>query len=115
MADTQKDSVLRSVRIPADVNERLVEAAARDDRSVSYVIVKALERLLVPEGARRGKSDLQRQIDEEPDPRGVRTRPSPPPPPPAKRSPVERRTMEDANAEYTRMMAERQARMNRGS
>jgi hypothetical protein len=112
MADTQKDSVLRSVRIPADVNERLVEAAARDDRSVSYVIVKALERLLVPEGARRGKSDLQRQIDEEPDPRGVRTRPSPPP---AKRSPVERRTMEDANAEYTRMMAERQARMNRGS
>lgn len=86
-------SVSRSVRIPAEIDRELVAEAERLDRSVSWVIVDAIRRatLSAPEILERAemnrrvverelrKSDLQRQIDEEPDPRGVRTQPSPPP------------------------------------
>jgi predicted transcriptional regulator len=106
MGKTSKDSVLRSVRVPADVDELLVEVAEREDRSISYVIVKALERLVVPAlPARASKPsaedmagvDISKAVVKVPKPK-----------------PVSKDVQRDANAEYARMMAERQARLQKG-
>ena len=40
------DMALRSVRFPEELDARLVERAARDDRSLSYLVVKAVEQAL---------------------------------------------------------------------
>ena len=116
MSDKQKDTVLRSLRLPVELDERLVRAAEKDDRSVSYVIRKALEAVLVPEGARTPRKALTDdelvEIPYEPEKHRVAD------PAPGKRNPMRpagaSRTQRDANAEYARMMAERQARMEKG-
>jgi predicted transcriptional regulator len=43
MSDTQVGSKLRSVRIPLELDARLVAEAERLDRSVSWLIVRALD------------------------------------------------------------------------
>jgi hypothetical protein len=110
MGKTEKDTVARSVRIPADVDELLVEVAEQEDRSISYVIVKALEKLLVPRPA-TVRSDGVPVVDLDRDafvsPTGRVSVPQ-----------VSRHAspsvQKDANAAYARMMAERQARLQKG-
>jgi hypothetical protein len=133
MGKTSKDSVLRSVRLPAEMDERLVEAAVKEDRPVSSVIRRALEAALVPRPARGPQlpdGPLVRRLVEE----GVME----PPTKAEQRSaaeavsevvlkdevarkvaaspkPMRQSVQRDANAEYARMMAERQARLQKGS
>lgn len=53
LSDMKKD-IQRSFRLPAKLDEDLVTKAEQDDRSVSWVICRALEVALY--GARKGKA-----------------------------------------------------------
>ena|SRR6185503_5465122 len=95
----------------------------RGDVPRSKWVVRAMERALEPAFTETGRRKLD--LDLEPGEVMARSnrgaeRSVPVPEVPKREArpktpPVARETQRDANAEYTRMMAERQARMNRGS
>ena len=44
--ESKKVKIIRSVALPRDLNTKLVAAARREDRSISYMIVRAVREMV---------------------------------------------------------------------